>query len=76
LRNIALFILCMRFVDLFWLTKPFNYESFHFTWMDITAPIGMVGVWLAFFFTNLQKRPLLPSHDPNLEEALAHGREH
>jgi hypothetical protein len=76
LRNIALFILVMRFVDLFWLTKPFAYENFHFTWMDITAPVGMVGLWLAYFFTNLQQRPLLPANDPNLEEALAHGREH
>jgi hypothetical protein len=76
LRNIALFILCMRFVDLYWLTKPFAYENFHFTWMDITAPVGMVGLWLAYFFTNLQQRPLLPVNDPNLEEALAHGREH
>jgi hypothetical protein len=76
LRNIALFILVMRFVDLYWLIKPFAYENFHFTWMDITAPVGMVGLWLAYFFTNLQQRPLLPVNDPNLEEALAHGREH
>jgi hypothetical protein len=76
LRNIALFILCMRFVDLFWLIKPFAYENFHLTWMDITAPIGMVGLWLAYFFTTLQQRPLIPVNDPNLEEALAHGREH
>ena len=74
LRGIALFILCIRFVDLFWLTKPFAYESFHFTWMDITAPAGMVGLWLAYFFTNLQQRPLIPANDPNLEEALEHGR--
>jgi hypothetical protein len=76
LRNIAVFILCMRFVDLYWLIKPFAYENFHFTWMDITAPVGIVGLWLWFFFTNLQQRPLLPVNDPNLEEALAHGREH
>ena len=76
LRNIALFILCVRLVDLFWLTRPFAYEHFHLTWMDITAPIGMVGLWLAYFFTNLQQRPLIPANDPNLEEALAHGREH
>jgi hypothetical protein len=76
LRAIALFILFIRLVDLFWLTKPFAYEQFHFTWMDITAPAGMIGLWLAYFFTQLQKRPLLPINDPNLEEALAHGREH
>jgi hypothetical protein len=76
LRNIALFILVMRFVDLFWLIKPFAYENFHLSWMDITAPIGMVGLWLAYFFTNLQQRPLMPVNDPNLEETLEHGREH
>ena len=74
LRGIALFILFMRFVDLFWLTKPFAYESFHFTWMDITAPAGMVGLWLAYFFTNLQQQPLIPANTPNLQEALEHGR--
>jgi len=74
LRGIALFILFMRFVDLYWLIKPFAYENFHFTWMDITAPAGMVGLWLAYFFTNLQQRPLIPSHTPNLQEALEHGR--
>jgi hypothetical protein len=76
LRNIALFILVMRAVDLFWLTKPFAYENFHFTWIDITAPAGMIGLWLAYFFTNLQQRPLIPANDPNLEKALQHGREH
>ena len=74
LRGIALFILLMRFVDLFWLIKPFAYENFHITWMDITAPVGMVGLWLAYFFTNLQQRPLIPANDPNLQEALEHGR--
>ncbi|MBS1857330.1 MAG: hypothetical protein JST11_18325 [Acidobacteria bacterium] len=76
LRNIAFFILVMRFVDLFWLTKPFAYENFHLSWMDITAPVGMTGLWLAYFFTNLQQRPLMPVNDPNLEETLEHGREH
>jgi len=76
LRRIAIFILCVRFVDLFWLTKPFHDLQFHMTWMDVTAPIGMIGLWLAYFLTQLQKRPLLPVNDPNLEEALAHGREH
>jgi hypothetical protein len=76
LRNIAIFILCMRCVDLFWLSKPFHAESLDVSWMDFTAPIGLIGLWLAFFFTQLQKRPLLPVNDPNLEEALEHGRTH
>jgi hypothetical protein len=43
--------------------------------MDLTAPIGLGGIWLAFFLTNLLKRPLIPRNNPNLEGALAHGRE-
>ena len=45
-------------------------------WIKSEDCIGMIGLWLAYFFTQLQKRPLLPVNDPNLEEALAHGREH
>jgi hypothetical protein len=76
LRNIALFILCVRCIDLFWLSKPFHSEELHVSWMDITAPIGLIGLWLAYFFTQLQKRPLIPVNDPNLEETLEHGRAH
>src|SRR5262249_41385476 len=45
LRNICFFILVMRCVDLFWLSKPFHAESLDLSWMDITAPIGLIGLW-------------------------------
>ena len=41
----------------------------------VTLPIGLGGLWLAFYVRNLSSRPLLPEHDPGFEEALAHGRE-
>ena len=40
--------------------------------VDLVAPIGLGGVWLAFFSWQLQKRPLLPVNDPKLHEALEH----
>ena len=43
--------------------------------MDITAPAGMIGLWLAYFFLQLEKRPLMPINEPHLVEALEHGRE-
>jgi hypothetical protein len=43
--------------------------------MDFTAPAGLVGIWLAYFLTQLERRPLLPPNEPTLEEVLAHGRE-
>ena len=43
--------------------------------LDFTAPMGLIGIWLWYFLTQLEKRPLMPLHEPQLEEALAHGRE-
>lgn len=76
LAGIAVFILCMRLVDLYWLVAPdFRKASFGLSWMDFAAPMGLIGLWLAFFLWQLEKRPLMPINNPNLEEALQHGRE-
>ncbi len=76
LGSIAVFILLMRFVDLYWLITPgFRKDSFGVSWLDFTVPIGLVGLWLAWFLTQLEKRSLIPPHALHLEETLAHGRE-
>jgi hypothetical protein len=76
LAGIAVFVLLMRAVDLYWLIAPgFRKGSFDVSWMDITAPIGLGGIWLAYFLIQLGKRPLMPLNDPHLIEALEHGRE-
>jgi hypothetical protein len=76
LSSIALFIIAMRFVDLYWTVAPdFLHGRFSVSWMDILAPIGLGGIWLAAFLWQLEQRPLLPLGDPHLEEALEHGRE-
>ena len=76
LAGIAIFILCMRFVDLYWLVAPdFRQEGFGLSWMDFAAPLGLVGIWLAYFLHQLEQRPLMPLREPQLEETLQHGRE-
>jgi hypothetical protein len=76
LASIAVFILCMRLVDLYWVVTPeFRKTSFGVSWMDFTIPAGLIGIWLAYFLTQLEKRPLMPINNPHLEEALQHGRE-
>ncbi len=76
LRRVAIFILCMRMVDLYWVVAPdFRKDKFGISWMDLAAPVGLVGIWLAYFFLQLEKRPLMPLNDPHLVEALEHGRE-
>jgi hypothetical protein len=76
LASIAVFILFMRLVDLYWVVTPeFRKNSFGISWMDFTIPMGLIGIWLAYFLTQLEKRPLMPVNNPHLEEALQHGRE-
>jgi hypothetical protein len=75
LTGVAILILIMRFVDLYWLVMPdFRKGAFGASWMDIAAPIGLGGIWLWNFAAQLGKRPLLPLHEPHLQEALEHGR--
>ena len=50
LASIAVFILLMRLVDLYWLVAPsFRKARFGLSWMDFTAPVGLGGLWLAYF---------------------------
>ena len=76
LAGAAALLVFMRFVDTSWLVLPaFSAGKLVIHWTDLTLPIGLGGLWLAFYVRNLSSRPLLPEHDPGFEEALAHGRE-
>jgi hypothetical protein len=69
LALIALGVLVMRIVDLYWTIGPeFHQEGLTVHLLDILLPIGMGGIWLAFFFKQLKSWPLLPVNDPNLQE--------
>ena len=71
LAMLAVLILVMRAVDVIWLIEPtYNPARFHLSWMDVVAPIGMGGLWLATFAWQLQKRSLVPINEPQLEAAL------
>ena len=76
LAMLAALILVMRIIDVIWLIEPtYSRGDFVFNWMDYVAPIAIGGLWLGTFTWQLQKRPLLPINDPQLEEAVAvvHG---
>ncbi len=75
LRALAIMLIVVRCIGVFWETVPeFFPGHLHVSWMDFTAPIGLGGLFVAVFLTNLMKRPLIAPNNPNLEEALAHGR--
>jgi hypothetical protein len=74
---VAIGVIAMRFVDLLWMTGPeLHNGSFGLSWMDFMLPVGIGGIWLWFFATQLKSRPLLPIHDPEIETLFATGHGH
>ena len=69
--KIAIWMIFMRLVDLYWMTRPEFTARAVPTWLDIVVPVALIGLWLGFFAMNLKQRPLLPVGDPNLSEVLA-----
>ncbi|MEW5959607.1 MAG: hypothetical protein AB1801_17930 [Chloroflexota bacterium] len=73
LTGIAVFVVLMRLVDLFWLVAPaFHAGQIHVHWLDVAAPIGIGGIWIAFFIWQLKGKSLLPLHDPRFQEVSPH----
>ena len=71
---VAMLVMAMRFVDLFWIVAPnFHEGGFHLHWMDVFLPVGLGGIWIAAFLGRVAERPLLPLNDPYLPESLGHG---
>jgi hypothetical protein len=75
LRAVAVWMIVLRIVDVFWIVVPaFRQRGLEIYWTDIVAPIGLGGIWLAFFIRHLKARPLLASNDPrNTYVRAAHG---
>ena len=73
LVTVALFLLVMRWADLYWQAGPNFHEHLTVHYLDLAAPLAIGGVWLWFFVAQLKKRALLPLRDPYLPEILPHG---
>ena len=72
---LAVWLMLMRYLDLFWIIEPNFSTTFHVTVADIVVPIAIGGFWLAYFFRNLGSLPLLPLYDPSAGEVL-HPQHH
>ena len=73
---LAVWLLLMRYVDLFWIIEPNFSVTFKVTWLDVVVPIAMGGLWLAYFFRNLSTMPLVPAYDVFAVEVLEPAHEH
>jgi hypothetical protein len=74
---LSVWLMIMRYVDLYWLTGPELHGAlgntgmpFTIHWLDIVLWFAIGSIWLWFWAGELKKRPLLPLQDPFLEEGL------
>jgi hypothetical protein len=65
LTGIALTILVMRWLDLYWLVAPSFLPSPGIHWLDVLLCLVIGVVWGYAFFAQLTKRALLPTGDPS-----------
>ncbi len=71
LAAMGIWILVMRWVDLYWVIQPgFSPGHFQFHVFSLSVPLALLGFWLALFFFYLRRPPLLPAFDPLLAEAI------
>jgi hypothetical protein len=66
-------IIVMRLVEIFWTVTPlFHPEHVTVHWLDLAAVAAVGGFWMWTFLGQLKSQPLLPVHDPYMQEALGH----
>jgi hypothetical protein len=73
---VAVLLLLMCYVDLFWIIEANFSETFAVTIADVVVPITIGGIWLWYFFRNLASLPLLPAYDQDAHEVLQPAHEH
>jgi len=67
---LAMWLMLMRYLDLFWVIEPNFSKTITVTWADIIVPVAMGGLWLAYFCRNLASMPLVPAYDAFASEVL------
>ena len=69
----AFWMLALHFVDLHWQIMPLIHpEGFSLNVLDITALLGVGGIFFAAFGYLLKRQAVIPVRDPRLDESLAH----
>src|SRR5713101_880110 len=72
---LAVWLLIVRYIDLFWHIEPSFSENFTVTLADLAIPFAMGGIWIAYFCHNLSSRPLVPAYDATAQDVLEPAHE-
>jgi hypothetical protein len=71
LIRLAVWILCARMIDLFWVIMPtFRTNGFAIYWTDFAAFFGIGGIWVYLYLGQLRRQPLLPLNDARVMNPL------
>lgn len=74
----AIYLLCMHWVDMYWLVMPQSTLTHEFTFTGLgilnalACTVGMLGLFVAIFCLVTRDKPLVTLQDPRLGEALNH----
>lgn len=72
LVGLAIVLLFMRAVELFWVVAPTYSAEFTFQIGDVGPVIALLGLWLAYWIRLMQPQRLLPVHHPSLDDTRSH----
>ncbi|MCB9073529.1 MAG: molybdopterin oxidoreductase [Bdellovibrionaceae bacterium] len=73
LTAVCILILVMEYVDIYWLVYPnYSHEYVAFSWMEIGAFVGFLGVFGIIVTRFLGQHNLIPIKDPRREESIHH----
>jgi hypothetical protein len=71
LRFIALWLLFIHWVDMYWLVLPnLHIEGAEISWMDFSTMLGIGGIFVWYFWKNLTAHALVPAKDPRLAASM------
>ena len=73
LKFVAVWIIVAQFIDVYWLVMPGMVNNgfvYHFSWIDLTFPIAVIGLVLIVFNLLAKKHNLIPVGDPKLKRGL------
>ncbi|HYA96306.1 MAG TPA: hypothetical protein VEC95_08550, partial [Terriglobales bacterium] len=77
MSEVAAALIIVSALDVFWIVTPSFFPTADLSAMDVLAHVlafaAIGGFWLWAFSRQAHGRPLVPLHDPRMEEVVEHG---
>lgn len=70
LVGVAILLLAMRLIDLYWVVVPTFSESLYLSWPILITPAAIGGFWVAMFAWRLSVRGTIPVYEPHEVEEV------